>query len=316
MGTMEDLVVIAVGGNALIGDKRHMSVLDQYRAAGRTSHHIAAIVRRGHRVLITHGNGPQVGFILLRSELAKDTLHQVPLSSCVADTQGAIGFQIEQTLANELRRIDQARDVVAVVTQVVVDPDDPAFAEPAKPVGPFFSREDAEHRRDSDGWIVREDAGRGWRRLVPSPRPLEVVELAAIRTLLESGAVVIAAGGGGVPVTKDANGYLHACDAVIDKDFTSALLAEQLGADVLIIATWVGHVALGFGTPDERPIQRMTVSEAEEYLASGEFAEGSMKPKIEAALEFLRHGGKRVIVTRPQDLETALDGKTGTEIVS
>ncbi|MDP6490352.1 MAG: carbamate kinase, partial [Kiritimatiellia bacterium] len=177
---MEDLVVIAVGGNALIRDTRHMTVLDQYRAAGQTSHHIAAIVRRGHRVLITHGNGPQVGFILLRSEIAKDTLHRVPLSSCVADTQGAIGFQMEQTLANELHRTDVDRTVVAVVTQAVVDANDPAFGDPRKPVGPFLSREEAEKHRDSDGWVVGEDAGRGWRRMVASPRPLEIVEESAI----------------------------------------------------------------------------------------------------------------------------------------
>jgi len=312
---MDDLVVIAVGGNALIRDKRHMTVLDQYRAAGQTSHHIAGIVRRGHRVLITHGNGPQVGFILLRSEIAKDTLHQVPLSSCVADTQGAIGFQIEQTLSNELRRVGLDREVVAIVTQVVVDEDDPAFQAPTKPVGPFFSETDAEHHRESDGWIIREDAGRGWRRLVASPRPLEIVEEASVRALLDSGAIVIAAGGGGVPVTRNRDGCLRACDAVIDKDFTSALLAQRLGADTLMIATWVGHVALGFGTPEARLLDRMTVPEAEAYLARGEFAEGSMKPKIEASLEFLRAGGKRVIITRPEELEAALDGKAGTEIV-
>ncbi len=309
------LVVIAVGGNSLIRDAEHMTVLDQYQAAGETSHHIAAVVEEGYRVIITHGNGPQVGFILLRSELAKDQLHQVPLESCVADTQGAIGYQIKQTLNNELRRRGIDLPIAALVTQVIVDPDDPAFATPSKPIGPFYSEEEARVHRRQDGWDMAEDAGRGWRRVVASPTPLEVVETRVIRFLVDGGAVVIAGGGGGIAVVRGADGSLTGRPAVIDKDATSCLLAKTLGAEIFLVSTSVERVALDYGTPRQRWLDRMTVAETRRHLTDGQFAAGSMRPKMEAAVDFLENGGKKVIITVPDRLEDALHGRAGTTIV-
>jgi carbamate kinase len=309
------LVVIAIGGNSLIKDREHMSVLDQYRAAGQTSRHIAPIVNNGYRVVVTHGNGPQVGFILLRSEIAKDTLHQVPLANCVADTQGAIGLQIAQSLKNEflLGGVDQ--DVAAIVTQVVVDEHDPSFADPSKPIGPFMTEEEARQHALEDGWAIGEDAGRGWRRLVPSPEPLEIIELSTIRALLDSGALVVAAGGGGIPVIYKPDGTLRPRPAVIDKDASSCLLASELGASIFVISTDVDKVALNFGTPQQVEIDRMNAEECRQHLAAGHFAPGSMKPKIESALKFLERGGEEVIITQPHNLQGALDGIYGTHIV-
>lgn len=311
---MKKLAVIAIGGNSLIKDSRHMTVLDQYRAAGETAHHIAALVRDGWRVVITHGNGPQVGFILLRSELAKDVLHQVPLESCVADTQGAIGYQIQQTLENELRRRRIVRPVATVVTQVEVNPRDPAFRNPSKPIGPFYSEADAKLHAEKDGWIMKEDAGRGWRRVVPSPKPVAIVEEPVIRELLRRGIIVIAVGGGGIPVVRQRGGLYKGCAAVIDKDAASALLAARLRADTLLISTGVDKVAIHFGKPEQQEIDRMTAREARVYLKQGQFPAGSMGPKIEAALYFLRRGGQRVIITQPHLMEAAMRGETGTWI--
>ncbi len=308
------LVVIAVGGNSLITDSTHMSVLDQYQAAGQTSHHIASLLEAGYRVVVTHGNGPQVGFILMRSELAKNVLHQVPLESCVADTQGAIGYQIEQTLANELRRRGMQASLATVVTQVVVDKDDPAFSNPTKPIGPFYSEEEARKHAQDDGWAVKEDAGRGWRRVVASPHPLEIIEQDSIRILLENDVVVIAVGGGGIPVIRKDNGDLEGCAAVIDKDAASCLLAKNLKADTFIISTAVDKVMLNFGKPDQKALDRITVAEAKQYMEEGHFAAGSMKPKVEAAIEFIEGGGKHVIITQPHLLEEAIAGKNGTHI--
>lgn len=312
---MEKLVIIAIGGNSLIKDAQHMTVYDQYRAAGETSDHIAAIVRRGYRVVITHGNGPQVGFILLRSEMAKEILHQVPLDTCGADTQGAIGYQIAQNLDNELRRDGIERTVVAVVTQVVVDREDPRLAHPSKPIGPFYSEATAKEHQENEGWIMVEDAGRGWRRVVASPEPLEIVEEKAIRLLLEKDVIVVAAGGGGIPVIRREDGCLEGVAAVIDKDRTSSLLAKNLGAEILMVSTAVDKVAIHFGQPDQQDIDRMTVADARMFLAEGQFAPGSMMPKIEAAVDFLENGGQRVIITQPHLLEAALEGGTGTHIV-
>ena len=313
---MQQLVLIAIGGNSLIKDAEHMTVYDQYKATGETSEHIAGIVGEGYRVVITHGNGPQVGFILLRSELARQVLHELPLDTCGADTQGAIGYQIAQTLDNALRRRGIDRTVVAVVTQTVVDEDDPGFREPSKPIGPFYSPESAEQHRQNEAWVMREDAGRGWRRVVPSPQPLEIVEVPAIRALLEREMIVVAAGGGGIPVVRLAeNGDLAGVAAVIDKDLASCLLAKNLRADLFMMSTAVDKVALDFGKPTQRDLDRMTVAEARRYLAEGHFAPGSMKPKIEASIDFLEHGGKRVIITQPHLLEEAIHGRTGTHIV-
>lgn len=309
------LVVIAIGGNSLIRDKHHVTVLDQYKAVGETASHIVPILREGYRVIVTHGNGPQVGFILLRSDLARDVLHEVPLASCVADTQGAIGFQIAQTLLNELRLQGVEQQVAAMVTQVVVDKDDPAFANPDKPIGPFMDAEEARQRAGENGWTVGEDAGRGWRRLVPAPAPLEIIELNAIRALCEQGILVIAAGGGGIPVVRRKDGSLKDVEAVIDKDAASCILASELGASIMIKSTSVDKVALHFNTPQQVDIDRMNVAECREYLAKGHFAAGSMRPKIEAAIRFLEQGGERVIITQPHHLEEALHGNYGTHIV-
>ena len=309
------LVVIAIGGNSLIRDAEHMSVLDQYRTAGETAHYIVPIVEQGYRVLVTHGNGPQVGFILLRSELARDVIHQVPLANCVADTQGSIGLQVAQSLQNEFLHHGVKQPVTVVVTQCVVDENDPSFSAPSKPIGPFMTREEAEQHEKDDGWLVGEDAGRGWRRLVPSPEPLEIVELQSIRTLLDSGTLVIAAGGGGIPVIYKPDGELRPRPAVIDKDAASCLLASELGATHFILSTDVDKVALNFGTDAEVDIDRMTVAECREHLAAGQFAAGSMRPKIESAISFLEQGGEKVIITQPQNLQGDLDSIHGTHIV-
>ena len=292
-----------------------MTVYDQYRAAGETSQHIAGIVEEGYRVVITHGNGPQVGFILLRSELAKEVLHQVPLDTCGADTQGAIGYQISQTLDNELRRRGLSKNVAAIVTQVVVDGDDSGFSKPSKPIGPFYSETTAKEHQDNEGWVMVEDSGRGRRRVVASPAPLEIVEEAVIRHLLEKDIIVVAAGGGGIPVIRREDGGLEGVGAVIDKDWTSSLLAKNLGAEILMVSTAVDKVAINFGRPDQQDIDRITVADARMYLAEGQFAPGSMQPKIEAAVDFLENGGQSVIITQPHLLEEALLGDTGTHIV-
>lgn len=310
-------LVIAIGGNSLIRDRQHMSVPDQYLALGETSGHIARIIRDGWRVAIGHGNGPQVGFILRRSELAAHELHEVPLDVCDADTQGAIGYELQQNLGNDFSRMRIDRQAVTVVTQVEVDRDDPAFHHPSKPIGSFMDEAQARQRVEQDGWIVREDAGRGWRRVVASPRPLRIVEERAITSLLRDDFVVITVGGGGIPVVTDANGRLHGVAAVIDKDFASALLATTIRADVFMITTSVDRVALDWGRATQRWVDRLTLAEAKTYLAEGtHFASGSMAPKIEACIEFLERGGREAVITNPENMEQALAGQAGTRIVA
>ncbi len=307
--------VVAIGGNSLITDPEHQSVEDQYIAAAETDHHIAAMVAAGWEVVVTHGNGPQVGFILRRSELARGELHEVPLDVCGADTQGAIGYMLQQNLINDLRKMGIERGVATVVTQVEVAADDPAFQAPSKPIGSFFTEEEAKQRRDNDGWDVVEDANRGWRRVVASPRPVRVVEIEAIRRLLD-GFVVIAAGGGGIPVVADEAGDLHGVAAVIDKDHASALLANLLDANVLVISTSIDQVALDFGKPEQRFVSEMTLADAKSYLAEGtHFKSGSMAPKIAAVIDFLEGGGETAIITSPANIPLALEGKAGTRII-
>lgn len=308
-------IVVAIGGNSLITDPAHQSVEDQYLAAAETDHHIANLVAHGCEVVITHGNGPQIGFILRRSELARSELHEVPLDVCGADTQGAIGYLLQQNLVGDFRRLGIAREAVTVVTQVEVDPDDPAFLRPSKPIGSFLTADQAEIRRNRDGWEMVEDAGRGWRRVVASPIPRRIVEIESIRFLLDGGFVVIACGGGGIPVVSDARGNLRGVPAVIDKDRASALLAHQIAADLLLISTSVEKVALDFGTPEQRWVDELTLDEARRYLAEGtHFRPGSMAPKIEAVIDFLEHGGAEAIITSPDQIERALGGETGTRI--
>jgi carbamate kinase len=306
--------VVAIGGNSLIKDKQHQTVEDQYEAARETSHRVAALVGLGWDVVVSHGNGPQVGFILRRSELSAHELHDVPLDVCGADTQGAIGYALQQNLHNEfrVRGIDKA--VVTVVTQVEVDRKDPAFQSPSKPIGTFMDEERAKGRME-EGWDMVEDAGRGWRRVVASPHPKRIVELDSIRTLIEAGMTVIAVGGGGIPVVANENGDLQGVAAVIDKDLASALLAKEIGADLFIISTAVEKVALDWGKPDQRFIDAMTMDEAKAYLAEGtHFAKGSMAPKIAAAIEYLEGFDGTVIITDPEHIEDAVQGRTGTRI--
>ena len=307
--------VVAIGGNSLIKDKDHQTVQDQYQAAKETDHHIAALVAMGWDVAVSHGNRPQVGFILRRSELAAHELHEVPLDVCGADSQGAIGYALQQNLYNEFLALDIDKGVATIVTQVEVDAADPAFANPSKPIGSFMD-EEAGKRRLTEGWDVVEDAGRGWRRVVASPRPKRIVELDAVKRLLDAGMVVITVGGGGIPVVADEDGNLHGVAAVIDKDLASALLATNLGAELLLISTAVEKVALDYGTPAQHDIDEMTVAEAKAYLAEGtHFAKGSMAPKVQAGVEYLEAGGKLVIITDPAHIEDAVKGTTGTRIV-
>lgn len=304
--------VVAIGGNSLIKDRQHQTVEDQYRAAEETCTHIVAMIAAGWNVVVTHGNGPQVGFILRRSELAAHELHEIPLDVCGADSQGALGYALQQILDNELLRRGILRETATVICQTEVAPDDPAFTNPTKPIGSFMDAATAIRRRD-EGWAVVEDGDRGWRRVVASPRPLRIVELAAIRTLVDAGFVVITAGGGGIPVQADADGSLRGVAAVIDKDLASAMLANALGAELLVISTAVEKVALDFGTPAQQWVDQMTLAEARSYLADGShFAAGSMAPKIEAIVNYLENGGKQAIVTDPEHLESALLGKSGT----
>jgi len=311
------LAVIAIGGNSLILDEAHKTVQDQYVAAGATTDDIAHLVQEGWDVAISHGNGPQVGFILRRSELSAGELHEVPLDVCVADTQGALGYSLQQNLINDFRELGINKPVTTIVTQVEVAADDPAFATPAKPIGSFMSEADAARRRDEEGWDVVEDAGRGWRRVVASPKPIRVVELDSVKTLLGAGVAVITVGGGGIPVVTDDKGDLVGVPAVIDKDLASALLAAELGADLLIISTAVEKVALDFGTADERWLDSMTLAEAKQYLAEGRhFKAGSMAPKIGAVIQFLENGGTEALITDPPNLERAMQRETGTWITA
>ncbi len=309
------VAVVAIGGNSLIKDKNHQTVPDQYAAAAETCHHIAGMIEQGWDVVITHGNGPQVGFILRRSELARHELHEVPLDSCGADTQGAIGYMLQKALYNEFRRRGIEKCAATVVTQVLVDRDDPAFRNPTKPIGSFMSEEVARERARLEGWVVREDAGRGWRRVVASPLPRKIIELEAIRSLIERGFAVIAVGGGGIPVVEDENGDLVGVEAVIDKDYASSLLARSIQADLFLISTAVEKVALHYGRPEQRWLDRMTLDEARKYYREGHFPAGSMGPKIQAIIEYLEAGGKRAIITNPENLERALRGETGTHIL-
>jgi len=308
--------VVAIGGNSLVKDKEHQSVPDQFAATDETCIHIAEMIKQGWRVVITHGNGPQVGFILLRSELASNVLHTVPLDSCGADTQGALGYMIQQLLGNRLRQSGDDTAVVTVVTQVVVDLNDPAFRNPTKPIGPFYDEQRARFYEQEQGWVIVEDAGRGWRRVVASPIPKEIVELDAIRDLLASGFVVVGVGGGGIPVVRDERGDLHGVEAVIDKDYASSLLASGLNADLFLISTSVEQVCLNYGEPDQKALDHMTVAQAKEYLEQGHFPPGSMGPKIQAVIEFLERGGKEALITSPENLAKALRGETGTRITS
>jgi carbamate kinase len=315
---MAKLAVIAIGGNSLIADKAHQTVEDQYQAAKQTTFHIADMIEQGWDVAIGHGNGPQVGFILRRSEIAAkvEGMHEVPLDVCGADSQGAIGYALQQNLQNELYQRGIKKKVVTVITQVLVDKDDPAFQNPSKPIGGFMDADEAKRRKEEQGWSIVEDAGRGWRRVVASPLPAEIVELETVETLLERGIVTITVGGGGIPVIDPGDGNYRGIAAVIDKDYASSLLAQKIKADLFVISTAVEKVAINFGKPEQKWLDKMTVAEAKAYLAEGtHFAKGSMAPKIQAIIWFMENGGKQALITNPENIGRALKGETGTWIV-
>ncbi len=307
--------VVAIGGNSLILDKNRPDVGHQWEAVHETCQHIAAMIEEGWNVVVTHGNGPQVGFILRRNELAAHEVHTTPLDLIGADTQGAIGYMLQQGLTNALHARNIQRGVVTIVTQVLVNKDDPGFQNPTKPIGGFLE-ENTARKFEAEGWQVVEDAGRGWRRVIASPQPLEIVELDVIQSMIEKGFVVIACGGGGIPVIRTDEGILKgAPPSVIDKDRASSLLASHMKADLFIISTGVEQVAIKFNTPQQQNLERMTVAQAKEYMAAGEFAEGSMKPKIQAAIRFLERGGQQALITDPPNILRALRGETGTWIL-
>ncbi len=310
---MSKLAVVAVGGNSLIKDSQHQAVPDQYAATVETSVHLAGMIEQGWDVVLTHGNGPQVGFILRRSELSLHELHPVPLDYCGADTQGAIGYMFQRALRNEFKKRGINKQAATVVSQVLVDKNDPAFQNPSKPIGSFMDKEAALGHKDKEGWSVVEDAGRGWRRVVPSPLPQALVERDAVEALIKAGFIVICSGGGGIPVIEE-NGDLVGVEAVIDKDYAGALLARSINADLLLISTAVEKVALNYNKPDQKWLDKMTLADAQKYLAEGHFHKGSMGPKIQAIIWFLEAGGKAALITNPENIERALRGETGTRI--
>jgi carbamate kinase len=307
--------ILAIGGNSLIKDKNHIALSWQYQAVRETSKYIAELIAEGLSMVITHGNGPQVGFIYRRGELARHELPLIPLDICGADTQGAIGYMIQKALLNEFRERGIAKKVTTVVTQTIVDRDDPSFERPSKPIGSFMPEEEALANKKEFGWQVAEDAGRGFRRVVPSPIPREIIELDVIRLLVEKGYIVVAVGGGGIPVIRNERGDIEGVEAVIDKDLGSSLLGSKLGADTFIISTSIDAVYLDFGKENQKSINRATLSEMKRYLAEGHFKPGSMKPKIEAIIQFLEGGGKKAIITAPENLLKAVKGEAGTTIV-
>jgi carbamate kinase len=309
-------LLLALGGNAIIPPGGSGTIEEQIAITEKTMRQVAEAVSPGARIVVTHGNGPIVGNIVLRNEAARETIPPMPLDVCGADSQGGLGYMIQQVMWNEFHRLGKDRDVTTIITRVRVEADDPAFLRPTKPIGPFYRREAADRLRALRGWQMIEDSGRGYRRVVPSPRPREIMETAAIQALLERGVVVIAAGGGGIPVVRRADGTLAGIEAVVDKDRTAAVLARAVGADELVIVTGVDRVAIGYRSPQQQDLATLAVDDARKYLAAGEFPAGSMGPKIEAAIEFVESGGRESIITSPAVLGLALRGEHGTRIVS
>ena len=308
--------VIAIGGNSLISGKGKESLEDQHQAIFETTRHIADIIESGYQVVVTHGNGPQVGFILFRSDLAASEVHRIPLVIAVADTQGSIGYEIQQNLDNEMTRRGKASRTVSLVTQVLVDANDPGFKEPTKFIGSFYDESQlAEVKKNHPDWILKADSNRGYRRVVASPMPLEIVELDAVETMIKAGFNVVTVGGGGIPVVRK-NGVLEGAAAVIDKDLATCLLAEKLKSDLLIISTGVPQVSINFGKPNEEKLGTVKADKMAQYLAEGHFPAGSMGPKIEAALNFLKNGGQEVIITDPDNLGAAVRDGKGTHIIN
>lgn len=311
---MGKVAVVAIGGNSLISSKDKIAMKYQLENVQQTCQYITGMINRGWNVVITHGNGPQVGFLLRRAELSLHELPMIPLDIIGADTQGAIGYMIQQSLHNEFIKQGVDRQAVTVVTQVLVDKDSPAFKNPSKPIGGFMSEEEGRQKMEEDGWDMVEDSGRGWRRVVPSPEPVEIIERDVIADLIGKGYIVICVGGGGIPVIKDEDSNLGGIAAVIDKDYASAKLASSIDADMFIISTAVEKVALNFGKENQKDLDHLTLAEAKQYAREGHFADGSMGPKIDAMVKFLENGGQEGLITSPPKLEDALEGKTGTRL--
>lgn len=312
-------MIVSIGGNSLVKDNGQDSIQDQYDAVCATAVNIADLVEQGHSVVVTHGNGPQVGFELRRSEIANEVagMSEVPLVNCVAGTQGGIGYMIQQALMNEFSKRGIDKKVATVITQVEVSPQDPNFINPTKPVGSFFTQEQVEGmQQEHPDWKFIEDSGRGYRRVVPSPQPIDILEKDVIKSLIDNGYIVVAGGGGGIPVVKREDGSYVGIDAVIDKDFATSLLAEQIAAETLIITTGVPRVCINFGKPNQQDLEEITIEETKQYVQENHFPPGSMLPKIEASLSFLENNGKRVIITNPETLKDAISGNAGTHIVN
>ena len=310
----KSITIVSIGGNTLIRKGEKGAIEEQFEHTEKCMAYIAKMASQGKRIVITHGNGPIVGNIVIRNEAAKDIIPPMPLYICNADSEGGIGFMLQQALYNQLEKLNAHRDVATIVTQVVVDKNDPAFSKPAKPIGPFYTKEEAERIKQQKGWTIHEDSNRGYRRVVPSPKPLKVIEADIIKRLAMDGVIVIAAGGGGVPVVEVNEGQLQGIDAVIDKDLTTAVLANAIGAETFIDLTQTDSVYINYGKQNQKPLNRPALSEVKKYLTRGEFPPGSMGPKIEAAIEFLKTGGKEVIITTPELVEAAMKGKAGTRI--
>jgi carbamate kinase len=307
-------VLVALGGNAILSRGGTGTISEQVATVDETCRQLVKIIKEGHRLAITHGNGPQIGDIMLAYESAKDILPPMPLDVCGAQSQGMIGYMLQQSLENELLRSRIKRKVAVVITQTVVSASDGAFSNPSKPIGQFYTKEESGRLGRKNGWKMVNDSNRGFRRVVPSPEPVKIVESPTIRSLYEDGTIVIAAGGGGIPVIKGGSGGYLGVEAVIDKDLASALLAEALGIDIMAVVTDVDGVFLDYGKPDQRLLRRMRVKEGRTYLREGQFPPGSMGPKVEAILRFVESGGKKAVVTSLKNMEAALSGKAGTEV--
>ena len=310
------IALVAFGGNAMLPEDQKGLQSEQMRNAARAAELLVHIVQKGYELIVVHGNGPQVGNLLIQMEAAADKIPPYSLDVCDAMTEGSMGFMLERALINELRRRSVDKEVASLVTQVVVDKDDPAFAKPTKPVGPFYSKSRGQELAREKKWSMVEDAGRGYRKVVPSPKPIDVVNNRIIRELVEAGRIVIAAGGGGIPVIINANGLFEGVEAVIDKDYAASLLAREVKADLFIILTAIERVFIDFGKPSQREAPVLTVDEARKHLADGQFPPGSMGPKIRAAVEYIEAGGREVLITKDSHLKAALINRSGTRIVA
>lgn len=309
-------ILVAIGGNATHPEDIEGTSEEQKEVAAKTAEALLPLARLKNELIITHGNGPVVGKILMRQALTRDRIAPMPLDICVAHSQGGIAYLLMQAMENSLREADNPRHVVCLLTQVEVDPDDPAFLDPSKPIGPFFDAENARSVSEELGWLMKEDSGRGWRHVVPSPMPRHICDISLIEKLSSLGTVVISGGGGGIPVIRGPKGVRHGVSAVVDKDLTSAHMANVLGIDFMMILTAVPKISINFGKPDQRDLDHVSLQELRAYNAEGHFPPGSMGPKVDACIKFLEGGGKRVIIGHLNEVSAAMNGETGTHIVA